>query len=163
MSFGEDWLNWTIFIFIIVTIITIVIKMFIEYPGLTGLKCVYKDELEDFMDDDDVEIGLEDDKAMKILKKSKVQKIKETAQNERCKTDENPVKKNENDFKVEEVSVMSEEETDKENQNTAQMKKKVSFDMKSGKLLKTKVATIEHSKPGSSSPFISSRHVYRQS
>ena len=73
MSFGEDWLGWTIFIFIIVTIITILIKVFIEYPGLTGLKCVYTDELEDCMDDDDVEGGLEDDK---VIQKSKVQKIK---------------------------------------------------------------------------------------
>ena len=42
---GEDWLGWTIFVFIIVSIITIVIKVFIEYPGLTGLQCVYKDDL----------------------------------------------------------------------------------------------------------------------
>ena len=53
MAFGEDWLGWTIFVFIIVTIIIIVIKMLIEYPGLTELKCVYKDK--DSADNDDLE------------------------------------------------------------------------------------------------------------
>ena len=38
MAFGEDWLGWTIFGFIIVTIITIIIKVLILYPGLTELK-----------------------------------------------------------------------------------------------------------------------------
>ena len=53
MAFGEDWLGWTIFVSIIVTIIIIVIKMLIEYPGLTELKCVYKDK--DSADNDDLE------------------------------------------------------------------------------------------------------------
>ena len=47
MAFGEDWLGWTIFVFIIAAIITLVIKLIIEYPGLTGLKCVYNEDLED--------------------------------------------------------------------------------------------------------------------
>ena len=51
MSLGEDWLDWTIFVFIIVTIIIIVMKVFIEYPGLTELKCVYKGSIEDIKDE----------------------------------------------------------------------------------------------------------------
>jgi hypothetical protein len=47
MAFGEDWLGWTIFVFIIAAIITLVIKVLIEYPGLTGLKCVYNEDMED--------------------------------------------------------------------------------------------------------------------
>ena len=53
MAFGEDWLGWTIFGFIIVTIITIIIKVLILYPGLTELKCVDKDK--DSADNDDPE------------------------------------------------------------------------------------------------------------
>ena len=53
MAFGEDWLGWTTFVFIIVTLIIIVIKMLIEYPGLAELKCVYKDK--DSADNDDLE------------------------------------------------------------------------------------------------------------
>ena len=41
MAFGEDWFGWTIFIFIICSIIFITIKIIIEYPGLLKLKCVY--------------------------------------------------------------------------------------------------------------------------
>ena len=43
MAFGEDWFGWTVLMFIIVVIITIIIKLLIEYPGLAELKCVYKD------------------------------------------------------------------------------------------------------------------------
>ena len=67
MAFGEDWLGWTIIVFIIVTIIIIVIKMLIEYPGLTELKCVYKDK--DSADNDDLEsIGeyYQDRKSLKV-------------------------------------------------------------------------------------------------
>ena len=41
MAFGEDWFGWTIFLFIICSIIFITIKIIIEYPGLLKLKCVY--------------------------------------------------------------------------------------------------------------------------
>jgi hypothetical protein len=51
--FGEDWLGWTIFVFIIVTIIIIVIKVLILYPGLTELKCV--DKQKDSPVNDDLE------------------------------------------------------------------------------------------------------------
>ena len=44
MAFGEDWLGWIIFLFIVVSIIVIGIKILIEYPGITALKCVYNDE-----------------------------------------------------------------------------------------------------------------------
>ena len=46
-DYGEDWLGWIIFVFNIAAIITSIIKVLIEYPGLTGLKCVYNGELED--------------------------------------------------------------------------------------------------------------------
>ena len=67
MSFGEDWFGWTLFVFIIVTIIFIVIKVFIEYPGLTELKCVYKESIKA-----DLDIIVNGENDIKRKKKSRI-------------------------------------------------------------------------------------------
>ena len=169
MSFGEDWLGWTIFVFIIVTIIIIVIKVFIEYPGLTGLKCVYKEELEDSMDDDDVYSGMLDDKRKK-LKVCQDRDIPSVQSKKRCESDKVAVKLNEKERKMKEATVMLDEETGKENEDhdSIIMEKKISFDITCEKNptkpeIKKTIATIELSKPGPSEQFISTKHaVYRQ-
>ena len=67
MSFGEDWFGWTLSVFIIVTIIFIVIKVFIEYPGLTELKCVYKESIKA-----DLDIIVNGENDIKRKKKSRI-------------------------------------------------------------------------------------------
>jgi hypothetical protein len=86
MAIGEDWLGWTIFVFIIAAIIISIIKVFIEYPGLTGLKCVYNEDLEDskhVVEDDDVKSIHRDKKKMMRYKMRPEQELLEGTENGR--------------------------------------------------------------------------------
>merc|ERR1711892_197292 len=44
MSFGEDWLGWTIIVTILVTGIIIGMKVILEFPGLLDFKCFFKEK-----------------------------------------------------------------------------------------------------------------------
>ena len=47
MDFEEGWFSWLIFILIIVIFITIGMKILLEFPGLTDVKCVYVEETDE--------------------------------------------------------------------------------------------------------------------
>ena len=57
MDFEEGWLSWLIFILIIVILITIGIKILIEYPGLADVKCVYVEETDEEFPKDDGDLS----------------------------------------------------------------------------------------------------------
>eukprot|EP00092_Neocalanus_flemingeri_P058587 GFUD01069827.1.p1 GENE.GFUD01069827.1~~GFUD01069827.1.p1 ORF type:complete len:160 (-),score=47.24 GFUD01069827.1:128-607(-) len=158
MYFGEDWLGWTIFVFIIVSIISIVFKVFIEYPGLAELKCIY--ELEEGMEDE-----MEDNKIKEksdLHFESEKELVQKIINKKHFETNKNPPKYRENEIWNEEVSVILNDENHNENkeEENVHINKKVSFMLACEEnMLDTKktVAMIEHCKIGSS------RHyIYRQ-
>ena len=102
MAVGEDWLGWTIFVFSIVTVIMIVIKVFIEFPGLLEMKCVYKENNSSGVNNSELQIKHKE----RRVKNVRSQKISDQELLERTVNDEkcDYQTKNENISFINEVS-----------------------------------------------------------
>ena len=58
MSDRPDWWGYLIFVFFIIVIVIFVIKILLEFPGLTEWKFVFSDEEEDNDTDSDLDIEM---------------------------------------------------------------------------------------------------------